>query len=305
MRHTMRSWRQMLAFLLLSVIWGSTWAAIRVSVEHLPTLRSVSLRFLLASLVLIPVMLVRRVNRPTQSQWFRLVIGSIVMVIIPFSLIAWASRRVSSGMISVLFAITPLLTAAIESRRGKVRSRITRPVIIGLVGGLVGILLVLLGANSISRLEEEGAIVVLVVVVLGAISSIVAKDALGDISPLTITAITSLVAGVLLGGASLLMEQGQKSDWTPSAVLAMLFLGLASTAVGSLLFFWLLSKVQPYQLATRYFLMPIIAIIEGTFLLGEQVLWSMIVGTAFVLGSMVLVIGVKPKLEPAASLSND
>ena len=291
--------------MLLVLVWGSTWAAIRVAAQHMPILRSVALRFVIASVLLVAVMLWNRVKFPTAPEWRLLAFFACFTVVMPFSMVAWASNRMSSSLTSILFASSPLLVAVMEPlfMRGIRDTPLTWPVILGLVGGMAGISVVLLGAFQQTEVRIEGVAVVLFVVVFGAVASILAKQRLSNIPPLTVTTCTTLIAAVVLSVSSLLLEHDQPTHWDTAAVSALLFLGVCSSALGSFLFYWLLIQLRPHQLAARYFLMPIVALGEGRYLLGETITPAMLGGMLLVLTSIVPVLR-RPQMATPVSAAD-
>lgn len=182
--------------------------------------------------------------------------------------------------------------------------RFTPPILLGLTGGLIGITVVVLSAFQRSRVQTEGVLAVLFVVIFGAFFSILAKQRLSNIPPLTVTTCTGLIAAVILSISSLVLEYDQPSNWNLSAVQAMLFLGLCSSGIGSFLFYWLLIQIRPYQLASRYFLMPIVALTEGRYLMGESVTTEMLVGMFLILLSLVPVLRANRTTAVIASIDS-
>jgi drug/metabolite transporter (DMT)-like permease len=284
--------RQLAGFLLLTLIWGSTWAAIHVVVAHMPPLRSVAWRFLLATVILVPILLLRRQRLPRGRQWAVLFVMSMVMIALPFGLVAWSQQRISSGTTAVLFTASPLLTALLEPHMGRrLRAkRASRAELVAMLFGFGGMLLVFLSTITSSFVQTGGALAVLLAMVIGSAGSIWAKSELESISLLSGLAVQFLFASILIGLASLLFERSQKTAWTVQSVAAMLFLGVISSALGFLLFYWLLQQIEPYKLATRQLIMPLVAITEGFFLLHEGLPWTMVAGTPVVLGSVWIVL---------------
>lgn len=284
------SGRQISGFIVLSLIWGSTWAAIRIVVEHVPPLLSVAIRFVLAFLVMLPVMLVLRPRLPKGREWGIIVVLSLVMIVLPFGLIALAEQRISSGTTAILFATSPLFTAWMEPHIGRMaqRKRVSRITHFALWLGLGGVLLVLSRAISLTEFQIVGAMLVLGVAILGAATTTLVKSELEGMPLLTVTSAQFLIASGVLGVMSLLLERGHTVTWTRSAVLAMVFLGVGSSAIGFLLFYWLLGELRPYQVNARQLLMPVVAIVEGAVLLHEPLPWTTVAGTTMVLGSLVV-----------------
>jgi len=267
--------------------------AIRIVVMHMPPLRSVSLRLLLGSAVLIPMMFLRKARLPAGKEWGLLFALSTLMLAVSFSLVAWAIRRVPTGITSLLFATSPLLTAWMEpwlSGRSQ-RAHISPIAILGMLGGVGGVALVLARSGSAGyHLPKVNVIVVLFVVVFGSMATIIAKRVLKDIPVLTISAVETLMAGTVLGVASLAIERHEPTVWTPQVVLALIFLGVLSSALGFLLYYWLLMQIEPHLLQTRYLLMPIVAVTDGYLFLNEHISPMMILGAVAVLSSLALVL---------------
>jgi drug/metabolite transporter (DMT)-like permease len=285
------SWR-LIGFLLLSLIWGSTWAAIRVVVEHMPPLRSVSLRFLIASVILLPVMWLSGARRPRGREWGVLGTLSVLTIVIPFSVTAWAEGRISSGVTSILFSTSPLVTAWMEPHLGRRTQRraVPRAAHLAMLFGFGGALLVLTGVVARSSAQAAGAAAVLAMVVLGSVTVPLARPEIREIPLVTVTAVQCAMSAAVLAAGSLVLEHGRPTDWTRSSVLALIFLGVFSSAVGFLLFYWLMVELRPYQLAARQLIMPIVAVAEGAILLHEAHPWTMLVGTGMVVVSMFWVL---------------
>jgi len=282
--------RQISGFIALSLIWGSTWAAIRIVVQDVPPLLSVAIRFILAFVVMLPVLLVLRPRLPKGREWGVIAAMSLVMIVLPFGLVALAEQRISSGTTAILFATSPLFTAWMEPHIGSLaqRRRISRVTHIALWLGLTGVLLVLSRAITLTEPQIVGAVLVLGVAIVGAATTTLAKSELEGIPLLTVTTVQFLMASAVLGLMSLLLERGHPVTWTRPAVIAMIFLGVISSALGFLLFYWLLGEIRPYQLNARQLLMPVVAIAEGALLLHEPLPWTTVAGTTMVLGSLVV-----------------
>ncbi len=294
-RCSIRSVRHLLGFAILVLIWGSTWAAIRVSVHHMPVFRSVALRFDIAAVPLIAAWVWKRPRLPIGPEWQRLFLFSVITFVLPFSLVAWASHHTSSSVTSILFAVTPLLVALFEIRFGEPgRHHLLPSIVAGLIGGLLGITLLLYGSTVHARLHTGSIIAVLFVVALGSLSSVLAKEKLEAIPPLTTATVLTVFAGILLSVVSLLVNRGDQTNWDKQTVWATLFLGVASSALGYFLYYWLLQHMQPYQLAARYFLMPMVALTEGKFMLGEEITAPMLGGMLLILCSIFLVLRERP-----------
>jgi drug/metabolite transporter (DMT)-like permease len=278
--------------------------AIRIVVMHMPPLRSVSLRLLLGSAVLIPFMLLRKARWPVGKEWGLLFVFSTLMLAVSFSLVAWAIQRLPTGTTSLLFATSPLLTAWLEPwLSGRSQRTHTSPmVILGMLGGLGGVALVLSNSTLAGfHLPIDSVVAVLFVVLFGSMATIIAKRLLKNIPVLTISTVETMMAGAFLGAVSLGMDRNQPTVWTSQVILAMLFLGIFSSALGFLLYYWLLMQIEPHLLQARYLIMPIVAMTDGYLFLHEHISPAMILGACAVLGSLALVLMAEARASRAVS----
>ncbi len=103
---------QYLAFATLCLIWGSTWMAIRVLVHDVPPLRAAAIRFVLADFFLIVIVLAKKLRWPqTRQQWRALIVLGITFIGLPYGLLFWAERRITSSLTAVIYSAAPLVVA--------------------------------------------------------------------------------------------------------------------------------------------------------------------------------------------------
>lgn len=290
--------------LVLALIWGSTWMAIRVLVTAVPPLRSASFRFLIASVILVLLIRIKRVPWPVGRGLHATVLLSLSMIAIPSALTFWSEQRLSSGLTALIFGAMPLFTVMLTPLMA--RSRELRAVPRGawqaMIVGLGGLAFVLSGAISTSIWQALGALGVLLAVLLYAASSVYAKEALASVHPFVSTAIQFFLGGIWLGLASLAVERSRPSTWTTQSLTALVFLSIFSSALSFTLYYWLLQRIEPYQLTSLQLVVPLIAVAEGSFFMREMVPWTMLIGAALVLGSIVFIMRSKRMDERAIAL---
>src|SRR3954469_23239381 len=103
-----------LVWLLLCLIWGSTWLFIKLGLEDLPPISFAGLRFLIAAIVLIVIVRVRKLTLPsTRSEWLLLAGTGILTFGLNYGLLFWGEQRVSSGLAAVLHTIIPVFGLAL------------------------------------------------------------------------------------------------------------------------------------------------------------------------------------------------
>lgn len=292
--------RIVLAMIVLSLVWGSTWMAIRVLVTAVPPMHSASLRFLLASVILLPFIRLKRAPWPTGRGLRATLLLSLTMIAIPSALTFWSEQRLSSGLTALIFGAMPLMTAVLTPLMA--HRTVPRTAWQAMIVGLGGMGLVISGAISTSLWQAVGAVIVVLAVLLYAGSSVYAKESLQAVHPLVSTAIQFFLGGIWLALGSLLFERGRTSAWDTQSVVALVFLSIFASALSFSLYYWLLQRIEAYQLTSLQLVVPIIAVAEGAFFMRETVPWTMILGAAVVLGSVYFVMRAKQADEREISL---
>jgi drug/metabolite transporter (DMT)-like permease len=284
--HTPRLSRlQYLAFVTLSLIWGSTWMAIRVLVRDAPPFRAAAARFLLATLLLIAIIFAKRLPWPaTGRQWRALVVLGITFIGLPYGLLFWAERRITSSLTAVIFSSYPLFVACFTPL--VTGQRVPRRAVYGMVWALGGIAVLLFRGLSLSSYLLAGGLAVIVAVLTSAWSSIYAKHELKEVNPLVGTTVQFAVAAPFLYVVSFAQERGTASTWTPSSILALAFLVVFGSVIAFSIYYWLLHSLLPHQLSTLTLIVPLIAIIEGALILREPVPPVMLIASLVVLAAV-------------------
>jgi drug/metabolite transporter (DMT)-like permease len=98
-----------MVWLLLCLIWGSTWAFIKLGLRDLPPLTFVSLRFVIAIALLLLIAHLRRARWPrARGEWRFLAATGVLAFTVNYGLIFWGEQYISSGLAALLQATIPL-----------------------------------------------------------------------------------------------------------------------------------------------------------------------------------------------------
>src|SRR4051812_19231860 len=147
--------------LVLSALWGSSFMFIKIGVRELEPTTLIGARLALGALTILPVALVcvgaRRFVRDIRSVFWPLLFAGLVNSAIPITLLAWAEKRIDSGLGAVLQASAPLFTALLALRFSR-RDRVTGARLAGLVIGFGGVAL-LVGAQPSGDLWAAIAVI--------------------------------------------------------------------------------------------------------------------------------------------------
>jgi drug/metabolite transporter (DMT)-like permease len=277
--------------LLLSLLWGASYALIRVAVETIPPLTLVTVRVSLATLVLQLILARRGTALPRGPvSWRRFAIQAAMNGILPFSLIAWGEERVDSGLAGVLNSTTPIFVFLI-TRLWTRHEAVTLRQLLGTLMGLAGIVAIVgpgaLAAGLTGDVPAQGAIVA--ATICYAVAAIFGRNFKG-LPAIVPAAGSTAVSALVMVPAALLIER----PWglpAPSAasVLAVLALGLFSTAGAFVVYFRLLASLGSVGTASVAYLRAAVSVAIGILFLGEAPGWRTAGGLALVLLGVAIV----------------
>lgn len=268
-------------FLLLALVWGSSYVAIGIVGDELEPFSLVGARLLIGTLALAAAALVLRVPRPQRRQLAHLAVAAVLGIVVPFTLITWSERSVDAGLASILVAASPLVSAVLVS--GTIRDeRLGAVRVIGLGVGFLGVVAVAGGGI------ETGGDPLALAALLGAAVAYAANGAwsrrfLIDVPPLT-AALGQAVSGLVIV-AVMVVAVERPSVGLPSseALVAVAWLGLLSSGVGPLLYFRLLAAWGATRTMAVNYLTPLVGVGAGALILGEQLAPTSLVGGALVI----------------------
>src|SRR5689334_3497676 len=132
------TWRIILAFAAVYIIWGSTYLGIRIAIETMPPFLMAGARFLISGVLLYALTAAQGAPRPTRANWKAAAIIGGLLLMGGNGLVTFAEQRVVSGLAALLVAMTPFWMVLLNwLRPGGTRPSL--PIAIGLIVGLVGI----------------------------------------------------------------------------------------------------------------------------------------------------------------------
>lgn len=290
------------AFFAIYVIWGSTYLAIRFAVESLPPLLMMGVRHLTAGVLLLGLLLVRGERLPGRGAWGAALIGGALQFLGGHGLLAWAEVRVSSGLAALLIACEPLLMVLLARLAGQ--ERLSLRTVGALALGVVGVAVLFeTGARQGSALSAAAVLLAAVCWSLGAIYA----RGINSASAVMFAALQMLLGGFLLlavGGAS--GERVHLAAVSLRSLAALIYLIIFGSLLAFSAYTWLMKVTTAARVTTHCYVNPIVAVFLGWALAGERVTTSMLIGTAIVIASVVLVtLGKKEELRLPAEVAAD
>ena len=282
--------KPILVWLLLGLIWGSTWLFIKLGLEDLPPLTFAGIRFLVASIPVLVWVAARRRPMPTSArEWTLMISTGIVTFSICYGLVFWGENHIPVGLTSVLYTTQPLfglLLAHFLLRNEPLTVRRLGGVLLG-IGGVVLLFSHELGAEDPLALFGMGAI--LLSSLAAAAVAVAVKRWGGGIDPgwLTVAQMVSgfiplLLVGIPLEGNPL------RFHWTSMAVTALLYLSLVGSALPFVLYYWLLQRMDATKTQLITLLCTVVAVFLGGVVLHEELGWRTALGASGVLAGLAI-----------------
>lgn len=278
--------RALLAYLLVCVVWGSTYLAIRIGVRDLPPFLFAGARFLIAGLLLGAAILAAGGALPrSRRDWQTLAIIGCFLLVGGNAIVVWAEQTMESGLASVYVAAGPLWTAFFDAIVPGGKTRLTWQLGLGLLLGFLGIcLLAGVMPGQLLSSEMRGPIALTLAAASWAMGSVYSKRHPTGTSLYVAAAVQMAVAGALL--VILGLALGESSAWhsTSSGWGALVYLILIGSIVGYTAFGYALHHASATVVGTFAYVNPVVAVLLGWLVLHEQV-------TARTLAAMGLILG--------------
>ncbi|HZW37725.1 MAG TPA: EamA family transporter [Ignavibacteriaceae bacterium] len=271
-------------YILVCLIWGTTWFAIRISLNDLTPFLSAGIRFIVASVIIYIIMLIKGYKLQLDKIAVRLyLVMGFFSFMIPFGLVYWGEQFVPSGLAAVLFGVYPFFIALFSYIFLK-SDKIGLFKILGMLLGFGGIVIIFS-----DQFQGDLSIYfwgMLAIVLSGFMQAVVAvgvKKYGHHINPLTINFIPMAITGIFMTPIALLIEDTSHLNFSQEAILSILFLALFGSVISFSSYYWLLKRINIVVLSIVAFITPIIALIVGWIFNNEILYFNHILGSVFVL----------------------
>ena len=270
------------------LLWGSTWAAIKIGVAEVPPYLFAFERAIAVAAILTVAVLVLGQSFPrTRTTILATAISGLFNTGTTWAVIFWAEQFVPSGLVAVFGAMAPVWTAILAHYfvRG---DRLSRLKVSALVLGLTGTAL-LVGAPAAS----EGPNALLATALLAimpiswAIAAILIARFLSRESPIAVVGLGTW-AGALFLLPLALTQLGQPQLWDARSMTAFAYLVIGGSCIALVLNAWLYRHLRPTTVTLSQVLIPTQALLIGAFALGEEFTFRMLAGAALVVSAVAI-----------------
>ena len=290
-------------FILLGLIWGSTYTWVKVGVQEMSPFTLVALRLFFASLSFLLFYVIKKPVFPKRSMLTLFLGLGLLNVVIPFLLISWSEQYISSGLASILNSTQPLFTILLAPLFVS-DERITLPRVLGLILGFSGVIVLM--SNRTAGEESGHYLFANFTMLLAAISyaggAIYAKRKNNGLNPDVQAIGQNIAATMVIIPATLIVDSPIQIPVLPFSWVAVVWMGLLSSFLASLLYFSLINSVGPTRTVLVTYLVALVGVLLGIFFLNEQPGWHLFVGGSLVIIGIIIVNSKQTKKAPCLDI---
>jgi len=271
--------RSSIYFALAGVLWGVPYLLMKIAVEDFSPAAVVAGRTLIGASILIPIAIYRKKFNGAVLGFKYVALYALMEMIGPWILITTAEQKINTGLAGLLVSTVPIFATIITSLRGD-HSVWQFKRVFGIVLGFLGLILVV-GIESLSGNSDLLSIAMVIVASMGYAYAVI-----------MITSNLPLVDGIAINGLAMAITT---IFWTPLAIaqwpaqismnsaLALISLGVFSTAFAFIVFFKVVAEIGPARSSLVAYLNTAIAVVLGVIILKEPLTAGIIIGLPLVL----------------------
>jgi drug/metabolite transporter (DMT)-like permease len=284
------NFRAYFAWVVICIVWGTTYLAIRIGVEHLPPMLFAGLRWIVAGLILITFLYFKGKQLPSKKEIVHLGVMGILLLAGGNGLVVVAEQWIPSGLTALIITTVPFWIIGLESFfPGK--PKLNLMAISGLVIGSLGIFLIF--SRDITTLFNSsyiiGVVSLLAAVFFWSLGTLYSKYKKTGVHPLMGASVQMLVAGFLQFIVGLLLGEFSSLTFETNSTLALVYLIFAGSIVGYGSYIYAVAHLPLSLVSTYAYINPIIALFLGWFVLNEKLDTLTIFASIIVFGGVALV----------------
>lgn len=296
----MRRALNIVGFVLLCIIWGSTWLVIKIGYGGLGPFNVAGVRFAVAAAILGVAMPMVGARWPRgRSEWTLVMVVGVLLFVGDYGLIYWAEQYIDSGLTAILFGTFPLLTMAFAHIYIP-GERLTRRTLAGGVAASLGVVALFGDRLNFEASKTWPMAAIVGAAACAAASNVAIKRHGGSMHSAALNASSMLIGAVLLLALSWWTGDGVRMPPDARSWAAVGYLSIVGSVVAFLIYFSLLKTWKATTLSFFGVFTPAVALLLGALVLHERLtLWSL-AGSVLILGGVSLTLITSPPPMPAA-----
>jgi len=299
------------AIMMLSLLWGSSFIAIKIIVDQVQPLASFGMRFFIAGLLLIAThyiflhIIYRQSDKKdyqsnqikNRQLWKAWLLSALFFIVGGQGILALGAQYLSSGAAALINSTIPIWVAIFMLLfLGKKPTRLS---IAGITAGFIGLIILVLPTLEAEESSWIGVVLLIISSISWAMGSLFSSPVRAVSAERTILLPTGMfmaLGGLILLSLWVVTGTGEIStlstlfSTTNNVLVSFLFLTLVCTAVGYAIFYWLLGSTTPSLANTFAYIVPVIAVFLGWVILGESINSQTIIATVVISAGVAMMI---------------
>ena len=275
------------AFMGVVLIWSTTPLAIQASQDSVNFLMALALRVVISAVLAIPVLRVMGLGLPVHRAALTSYLAGSVGVYGAMLCVYWGAAYLPSGLISVLYGLSPMLSGAMAYFWLGERE-LTPARILALLVAVAGLGFVVAGRLMLDDMAWRGIVGTLVSVFLFALSAVWTKECKMSLHPLQQTAGTLWMSSIFFAATIAVTGTAWPQHWSQTSVVAIGYLAVAGSLLGFVLYFYVLNHLSAARVPMITLIAPVLAVFWGYLYMDEVLLETTLQGVILLLGGLAL-----------------
>lgn len=274
------------AYLSIILIWSTTPLAIQWSSSGNGFLFPVMARMVIGLAICVLLLAAFRIRMPWHREARMTYLAAGLGILGTMLCVYWGARYISSGLIALLFGLTPIFTS-IGAAFWLNESNFTSSKVLGTLLGLIGLAAIFGSGLALGEHAVAGILVVLLAVMLQSLSLVWVKRIGAAIPAMAVTSGALMVVAPMLLLIWEIFDGVLPQTIAPRAGWAIIYLGVFGSVLGFNFYFYVIKRMEAGQIALITLITPVSALFLGQVLNGEEIQSGVWLGAACVLTGLV------------------
>ncbi len=279
----------LIAYILVCIIWGSTYLAIRIGVQSFPPFLFAGIRFLIAGTILLSFAYLKKMEFPKEKKdYWKISIVGLFLLTIANSFVVLAEMKINSSTAALFIAVIPIFIAIIEQFIPG-GSPISSLGWIGMLIGFSGVGILSFSSGGEFDTDIMGIILLIFASLAWAIGSIYSKRTVFTGSVVAQIGVQMVSAGLVQTLAGIILGESSRMNYSPQGIGALIYLILIGSLVGYTSYIYLISVWPVSKAGTYAYVNPVVAMFLGWLFLSEPITIKMMISAILILMGVIIV----------------
>jgi drug/metabolite transporter (DMT)-like permease len=285
-----RNIRAYSAWIAVCIIWGTTYLAIRIGVEHIPPMLFAGLRWIIAGVIFLSFLRLKGHKLPAKNDFIHIAIVGISLIGIGNGLVVTGEQFIGSGLAALLITTVPFWVVGLEAFI-PTGPRINLKIIAGLVLGLLGVILIFNGnwSDLFNPSFLLGVLCILGAVIAWSFGTVYSKYKKVSVHPLMSAAVQMLIAGTAQTILGIALGESSRISFHTNGITAFFYLVVFGSMFGYGSYIYAIEHLPLSLVSTYAYINPVIALFLGWVVLDEKMNLAIIIAAVVIISAVIIV----------------